>query len=353
MPHSILADTDLVPPPGFRERAWREWCFVKAVLRERWQSGLLLAVLLFGGGLLWVRLEPVPHHGYFEGIYFTWSLIFAQAPEALPASWILRSMYFVVPALGLGVLLEAIIAVSRMIGDRQTYEQSWCRIMAGSMSDHVILVGLGRLGYRTFRLLRRMGERVAVIEANPRNQFLEDVRQDGSPLLIGDARRESLLETAGITDARSVIACTTDDLANLEIVLDARRLRPGIRVICRMFDQNMADKVRDGFNIHYAMSQAMISAPAFALAAANRSIVNTTTVGEELVITVRWTVGPRLAGRTVAHLMDQHHVGILERRSAAGAADLFPPPAATLDAGDTILVQGRYESLIRLDPDSV
>jgi Trk K+ transport system NAD-binding subunit len=348
---------DDIPPRSPREELWREWCLLKAVVRQRWRSAALLVTLLLGGGLLFVVLEPHKNHGYIEGIYYTWCLIFGQPPENFPDSWVLRAMYFVVPALGLAVLLEAIIAVSRMIRDRQTYEQSWCRIMAESMSDHVILVGLGRLGYRTFRLLRQLGERVVVIEANPQNQFLEDVRHDGSPLLVGDARREVMLQAAGLARARSVIACTTDDLANLEIALDARRMRPDVRVVVRMFDQNMADKVRHGFNIRYAMSQAMISAPAFAMAAVRLPVVSSAVVGDQVVVTVRCTIGPAqpFAGLTVGQVLEKFAVGILEHRPAgAGEPRLFPPPGTPLAAGDTVLIQGPFQTLVRLglEPDS-
>ena len=89
--------------------------------------------------------------------------------------------------------------------------------MADSMSNHIVLAGLGRLGFRTFSMLRRIGENVVVIEHDEHAQFLEEVRRDGSPLFIGDARRESYLEEAGIQKAKSIVIATNDDLANLEI----------------------------------------------------------------------------------------------------------------------------------------
>src|SRR5690606_14406489 len=106
-----------------------------------------------------------------------------------------------------------------MIRDRKRNEREWCRAMCEALRDHVILVGLGRLGFRTYTLLRRLGVPVVVIERDASNQFLEDVRRDGTPLLIGDARREILLNDANARRARSIILATTDDLANLECAL--------------------------------------------------------------------------------------------------------------------------------------
>jgi voltage-gated potassium channel Kch len=98
-----------------------------------------------------------------------------------------------------------------------------------------------------YHLLRELGQRVVVIERDERAQFLEDVRRDGAPLLLGDARREAFLADAGITRARSIVLATDNDIANLEVALDARRLNPTIRVVLRLFDPNMAEKVREGF----------------------------------------------------------------------------------------------------------
>lgn len=233
--------------------------------------------------------------------------------------------------------------------------------MASGMSGHIVLVGLGRLGYRSFTLLRKLGERVVVIEANPQNQFLEDVRRDGSPLIVGDARREHVLQDANIATARCVVLATTDDLANLEIALDARRLAPGIRVVLRMFDQNMADKVQEGFGIQIAMSQAALSAPTFALKAVEESIVGGVVVGDRLVVSMRTKIeaGGPLEGRTVAEVIEQYGCGVVERRPARRApigaasdgqpgAELFPPPRTMLERGDEVMLEGPYERINEL-----
>ena len=46
--------------------------------------------------------------------------------------------------------------------------------------------------------------------------------------------------------AKSLIAATDDDLVNLEVALHARQVRPDIRVVLRMFDHDLASKIRSG-----------------------------------------------------------------------------------------------------------
>ena len=331
-------------------RLWREWCFARVAVRHiRWRFALLVA-LLVGGGLLFQWFEPERQHSLPRGIYYTWALIFGEPPEAFPESWVLRAMFFVVPVLGLLVILEGIVDFSLVLRDRRRNERPWCRVMAASLSDHVVLIGLGKLGYRSFRLLRRLGEAVVVIEQNPDNRFLEEVRREGIPLLVGDARRDALLEEANIANAKSIILATNNDLANLEAALDARRMNPNIRVVLRMFDQNMADKIREGFSICGAMSQSAISTPAFVMAAVEESIISSTVINDKLVVTQRWFVrcDGALCGKTVGDVMVDYGVGIVERRPRDGEPRLMPPPDTRLHEGDQLLVQGAFEVLSEL-----
>jgi hypothetical protein len=47
--------------------------------------------------------------------------------------------------------------------------------------------------------------------------------------------------------ASAIVCATDDDLANLNIALDARRFKPDIRVVIRLFDDDLVAKVRDTF----------------------------------------------------------------------------------------------------------
>ncbi|MBN1514202.1 MAG: potassium channel protein [Phycisphaerae bacterium] len=347
MPALHLDQIGLPHPPLYRLRfrIWREWCFLRMVLRQMgWRVGTMIALLL-GAGLLFQHFEPQKHLSVWEATYYAWSLVFGEPPEAFPQAAVLRVLFFLMPVLGLTVILEGILNLAMLLRDRRRYEPSWCRVMAASMSNHIILVGMGRLGYRAFRLLRRLGEPVVVVESNPNNPLLEEVRRDGSPLIIGNARDDAVLAQANVPGARSVIAATNDDLANLEIALDARQLHPGIRVVLRMFDQALADKVRDGFNIEIAMSQAAMSAPAFALAAVNPSIVGSFVVGGRLIVMKRWVVrsGGPFEGRSVGEVMKQLASSIVELHAGGAAPVLFPDPNTVLRPGDRLLVQGPYE----------
>lgn len=331
------------------QRLWREWCFLRVALRRFRINFLLLGVLLVGGGLLFRLLEPEKQHTLPRAIYYTWVLIFGQPPEEFPSSIVLQTMFFLVPLLGIAVILEGLVDFTLLLRDRRRSERSWCKVMAGALSNHIILVGLGKLGFRTYRLLRQLGETVVVIECDAENQFLEDIRSDGNPLFVGDARREAFLNDANVSAARSIILATDRDLVNLEVALDARRINPQIRVVLRMFDQNMADKICEGFNIQVAMSQSALSAPAFVTAALGGAIVNSLVIGDQLVVIERWEVAADspLCGTSVADVMAAYGVVLVQQRDRQGQTRLMPPPTVRISAGDELLVQGPFESLSR------
>lgn len=331
-----------------QSRLWREWCFLRAAFRHLRIRIALMAAILLGGGLAFQCFEPEKQHSLPKATYYTWCLVFAEPPEEFPESWFLQALFFIVPVLGLTVIIEGIVDLALMMGDRRRYERSWCTVMASSLKEHIILVGFGKLGFRTYRVLYQLGEPVVIIERNAESQFLEEARRNGTPILIGDARREALLNDANIGKAKSIILATDDDLANLEIALDARKLVPDIRVVLRMFDQNMADKIREGFSLHTAMSQSAISAPAFAVSAIEPSIVGSFVVGDRLIVMQRWEVRPGglLAGKTVSQAVTDHGVCVIEHRPKDRVGGiLFPNPDSRLAVGDELLIQAPYDAI--------
>jgi Trk K+ transport system NAD-binding subunit len=236
------------------------------------------------------------------------------------------------------------------VRDRRTNERTWSIVMAESLSDHVILVGLGRVGYRTYLTLHRLGIPVVAIDSDEKAEFLTEVRRDGAPIIIGDARREILLDDAGIQRARAVVVATNNDLVNLEVALDARQKRPDIRVVMRMFDQTMADKVHAGFDIRAVLSTAALAAPTFAAAAVVGNVIATTVLDDELLVTVRLRVNrdDPWCQRSISDITRHQRFAILGHRRGSDKMTLFPDPTVTLLPDDELIVQGLYDELLKL-----
>ncbi len=153
-----------------------------------------------------------------------------------------------------------------------------------SMKDHIIVCGLGRVGYRVAEVLWRLGEAVTVITEPTREEWVSTVRERGAEVLIGDARTEDRLLEAGILTARAIIATTSNDLVNTEIALDSKRLRPDLPIVVRIFDQALGEQLEEAFDLRRALGMSVLSAPSFAAAALGERVIASFRLGDELFV---------------------------------------------------------------------
>jgi Trk K+ transport system NAD-binding subunit len=179
------------------------------------------------------------------------------------------------------------------------------------------------------------------------------VTERGVPVLFGDARKTEVLIKAGLERASAVIACTDDDLANVEIALDAREVRPDIRVVLRLFDQNMASKIVNSFDIDSAFSASALAAPAFAAAAVDPSVQDSFYVGEVLFVHSRFFVpeGSPLTHESAWDLWGKYNVNVLSFTDRSGAVTWHPSPTVHVSAESTVDVLGPYDHVQRLQAD--
>jgi Trk K+ transport system NAD-binding subunit len=165
--------------------------------------------------------------------------------------------------------------------------------------------GLGSIGYRVALGIIERGVPVVAIEPDENGRFVAAARAVGIPIVAGDARQKELLIQLGLERCRALVAATSDDLVNLSAALNARAVRPNLRVVVRLFDPDFAVRVQRGFHIRFTRSVSHLAAPAFAAAALGSEVLMTIPVGDRRVVLVsRVSVpeGSKLVGRTVGSL---------------------------------------------------
>jgi len=334
--------------------------YLRASLRDTWvlvrefrNSLLLFAGLLLVGGLILWRFYVLPETGqglaFSQALYAVFTLIFFETTIPYPDEGLLQVFFFVVPILGLVVIAEGVIRFGVMLFNKQVRKGEWQVAVASTFRNHVVVCGLGKVGYRVVEQLLRFGEEVVGVEQREEGRFVERVRKMGVPVIIADARQRETLVKAGAPRARAIIPCTEDDLTNLDIALDARELKPGIRVVMRMFDADLAKKVERGFGIQTAFSTSALAAPAFAAAATQADISHAFYVDDTLLNVSQVTVqaGSRLVGKTLAQLERELDLSVIMHRGAEGV-DLHPAPEIVLATEDCIVVFASLDTLNRL-----
>jgi Trk K+ transport system NAD-binding subunit len=215
---------------------------------------------------------------------------------------------------------------------------------------HVIVCGLGNLGFRVLEELLQYGERVVVIEQQRDGRFMAAARRLGAAIIIGDATVLEILRLAHAASARAVVAATKDELGNLEIALLARELNPNQRVVVRLIDPQLAQTLREEANIRFALSIPALAAPAFVAALFGDRVISVFFIRERLMAVVELVVradDPFLPGQAVRALAIDYGLLPLNLLRANGA--LVPQPLNhRLDAGDRLTVLAGLRDLRRL-----
>lgn len=102
---------------------------------------------------------------------------------------------------------------------------------ATSLSDHLVIIGFGLGGRHVAEAARISGIRAVIIEANP--DTVRSERARGRQIYYGDAMSPSLLEHAGVADARVAVVTISDPAGTYRIVDEIRHLNPRIHIIVR------------------------------------------------------------------------------------------------------------------------
>lgn len=126
-------------------------------------------------------------------------------------------------------------------------------------SNHVVVCGLGRLGYFIVEGLLKQGEQVVIIEKNGDTQSIEYFRRLGADVYIGDARLPQTLTDVNVVHAKALFSLINNDFANLEVGLNARSFEPALRLILRIFDASMSQKIQENLDIHLTLSMTEIA----------------------------------------------------------------------------------------------
>jgi Trk K+ transport system NAD-binding subunit len=326
------------------QRARVQLRYLRVLLRRFKVTFILLAVVQLGGSLLlWAGYK---HHG--SGINFpqamgaTYFLMMGQPTLEIADSWWLMLVEALIPVLGIAVLADGLVRFGFLFFAKHRNDKEWIAVQAHTLKNHVVLCGAGRIGYRVLDRLHKLGLDVVVVERNEAAPFVQAIRNEGVPLLIDDVRTANALDATNIKAARAIVCATDDDLANLNIALDARRLNPKIRVVMRLFDDDLVRKVEDAFQFE-AFSTSSLSAPAFAAAALDACIKTSFDLDEQMVVVGEVTVAAPLAGLTVAQVQDELGVRVLRlRHGDAPAVD--PKSTHKLVLGDLAVLQAPFEA---------
>ncbi|MDB5624857.1 MAG: Potassium efflux system protein [Tardiphaga sp.] len=100
-----------------------------------------------------------------------------------------------------------------------------------TLTDHVVLVGHGRVGRVVSAALRASGTPLLIIEND--DEAVEKLNARGFEAITGNAAATEVLEAANIAKARGLLVAIPDGFEGGQIVAKARTMNPGLAIIAR------------------------------------------------------------------------------------------------------------------------
>jgi Trk K+ transport system NAD-binding subunit len=309
-----------------------------------WILGLIFGIGLLSVGVFALFFDLTP----LDSLYFVTTVMtttgfgditLRDAPPALK----LYGVFLMV--LGAGFLMPSVYAFVTLYIVSARLQHLLGTIRA-DFSDHVVVVGIGTVGFRVLEGLKELPIPVIGLDRGDGNELARTAANLGTAVVAGDARRSETLRLANVHRARTIVVATSDDVVNLETALNARRQNPRLHVVMRLVDQSLAERVGGQLGLGASFSPSGLAAPVFASAALGRSAIEAFNLHGRDLILGRLEVEPAWQGRSVAELGQALGLrAVALERTADGLADserlLTPPgPEERLRAGDALVAIG-------------
>lgn len=317
-------------------------------------SGALL--LLTAAGTAGFRF--IEHWSWFDSFYMvviTLSTIGYQEVHSLSYAGRVFNVGLIVAGvimvfLMIGSLTQALLEFElvRLFGKRKMQRE------IASLKGHYIICGAGRVGTSVASELAHKPCPFVIVE---REGKLVSELEPGWLTLAGDAASEKVLRDAGVERARGLVAATTTDATNIYIVLTARSMNPGLKIIARASERAAEKHLKTaGANIvisPYAAAGHRIAQTFLRPNVLDFLDIATANSGalEMLIEEIRVNAQSPLAGASVGSSGIHHQFGImvLAIRRAGGETRFNPRANDAIYAGDFLIVMGEPAQLGQLE----
>ena len=258
--------------------------------------------------------------------------------------------------LGVGIVLYALTSTVQTIVKSEmllTFGQLRHSLKMSKLRDHFIICGAGRVGSHLIRGLKGTDTAFIVIESDRRK--VEELVDQGIPVLVRDATLEESLREAGVQYARGLASCLPDDADNVYVVLTARDLNPDLHIVARAAEEQAESKlIRAGAN--RVVAPTIIGGHRMAMALTKPAVgdfldsvtANDLELGFEQV---EVEAGSKLIGRKLREtvIRSELNIVVVSIRRNEGKVIFNPSGETQILNGDMLVAIGNAESLRRLN----
>ncbi len=152
-----------------------------------------------------------------------------------------------------------------------------------AVEPRIIVCGLGYLGQHILKLLRTQD--IAVVGVTSQSPRELGLNADLSDVVVGDYQTADVLLKAGIQRAQTLVLAGSDDAVNLRTMMQARILNPSLRIVNRLFNPSLGQRLDQTLPGHVSMSVSALAAPAFVF-----SVLGNETIGQLKIFGQVWPI---------------------------------------------------------------
>jgi len=137
------------------------------------------------------------------------------------------------------VLFGIVISIFFLQALQRYNPEEGCRMLAGEIKNHVIVVGYTHLGARIVQHLRDAHAAYVLIDQDP--TAVDDLVRVGEPVIVDNAKQDSTLIDAGVAYAKTVVVATNNVETALLVTKKARERNPAAHIIVRCYVDDFAE----------------------------------------------------------------------------------------------------------------
>lgn len=319
---------------------------------------LLLLVLFLGTAWFSVMEDFTPLDALYMTV-ITVSTVGFKEVHQLDASGQLFVVFLIIS--GLTVMTYTLGAVGRVIieGSIQRYlgRQRMMREVE-NLKGHYLVCGHGRMGEILCKELQSEGVDFVVIEGDP--EVAERLIEIGYLVVEGDATEDQVLEKAGVTRAKGLVAVVSNNVNNLYITLSAREMcrkeNPDLYILSRATDESASEKITragaDRVISPYAIGGMRIVQALLRPTVYDFVDVATQTSGMDLMFEeLRVSEKSGFDGVAIkdSGIRQSFDVIVIAIKKPSGRMVFNPGPEVIMQIGDMLIVLGDRDQLNRLE----
>lgn len=338
--------------PLWLETPFAHWQQLKLVVQSRpvilFAGCVIIGLLLLGTLLFYLT---IPEIGILGALYRTFVLLlggygdlFAEIQSVEKYRWLLEPLALLLTLAGIAFvgILYALLTES-LLATKFIFTRKRLPL---PKQNHVVLLGLGRIGQRVARLLKTWKQPLVGITLQSDFDFrlLPDIP------VINQSLQDSFSK-ANLTSANSVIVVTDDDMLNLEVALTTHKINPRANLVIRTTRQGLSRSLMGLLPKAQVLETYRLAAEVFVGSAFGENILNLFRLYHQTILVTEYHIEAQdtLVGLLLAEIAYGYNVVPLLYQSENRPSLFFPSDDVLLREGDRLVVLATIEGLRKIE----